>query len=94
MDFADLLPGVPKNSVRDAKCPSLFSSHKIRDSRRPDFGGTVLVLRGVFRVPPEYMAVHTFVPRFETFVLHYQIDARLFSALISLCFVRIACLDI
>jgi hypothetical protein len=41
-----------------------------RDPRRLDFGGTVPILRAVFRVPPAYMAGHTFVPLFETFGLH------------------------
>jgi hypothetical protein len=40
-----------------------------RDLRRPDFGGTVPILRAVFRVPPGYMAGHTFVPLFKTFGL-------------------------
>jgi hypothetical protein len=35
------------------------------DPRRPDFGGTVPILRAVFREPPGYMAGHTFVPLFE-----------------------------
>jgi hypothetical protein len=46
------------------------SGPHIRDSRRPDFGGTVPILRAVFRVSPGYMAGHTFVPLFETFGLH------------------------
>jgi hypothetical protein len=45
---------------------------KIRDLRRLDYGGTVPILRAVFRVAPGYrpMAVQTFVPLFETFGLH------------------------
>jgi hypothetical protein len=42
----------------------------IRDPRRPDFGGTVPILRAVFCVPPGYVAGHAFVPLFETFGLH------------------------
>jgi hypothetical protein len=41
-----------------------------RDPRSPDFGGTVPILRAMFRVPPRYMAGHTFVPLFETFGTH------------------------
>jgi hypothetical protein len=47
-------------------CKRLF----IRDPRLPDFGRTVPILGAVFRVPPGYMAGHTFVPLFETFGLH------------------------
>jgi hypothetical protein len=87
-------PGVPTNSVRDAKCPVFLQNHKISDPRRLDFGGTVSILRAVFRVPPVYMEVHTFVSLFETFALHYQMDASFFPALVSLTFVRITYLDI
>jgi hypothetical protein len=41
-----------------------------RDPGRPDFGGAVPILRAVFRVPPEYMAGHAFLPLFQPFELH------------------------
>jgi hypothetical protein len=69
MHFTDVYPGVPTNSVRDAKCP-VFSKSQNYGSQSPDFGGTVPILRAVFRVPPGYMAVHTLVPLFETFGFH------------------------
>jgi hypothetical protein len=59
---------------------------QIRDPRRPDFGGTVPILRAIFRVPPGCMAVHTFVPLFETFGLHYRTEAKFFSAFLALSF--------
>jgi hypothetical protein len=71
-----------------------FLSHKIGDPKRPHFGGTVPILRAVFRVPPGHMAaIHTSVPLFESFGLHYKIEARIFCEC-SPSFVSITCLDI
>jgi hypothetical protein len=62
--------GVPYVAIIGLMYGGVYVPIIARDPRRPVFGGTVPVLRAVFRVPPGYMAGHTFVPLFETFGIH------------------------
>jgi hypothetical protein len=55
--------------------PTSWTSRKLPSGRLSELAAflgmpDVPILRAVFRVPPGYMAGHTFVPLFETFGLH------------------------
>jgi hypothetical protein len=58
---------------------------QVRDPRRPDFGGTVPILRAVFRVPPGYMAEHI-CTAFRNFWITLTKRNQVFSALVALSF--------